>query len=202
MKKLLLLISLCSIPAFAENPFSIGILGGSPFTDVVNHTNQPGYLFSARNTNYTIGPAFQINLPLNLRFEFDALYRPYDFAATSNAVPPAATGLAPANVSARQWTFPMLAQYRFKFPVVRPFIEAGVAVNHLSDISFIGAHITSGAGTLIRQTNAGVVIGGGVDVKIPLVRLSGELRYTRQSQPYFANVSDLNQAEFLVGIHF
>ena len=202
MRKLLLLISLCSIPACAESIFSIGVIGGAPFTDVVNHTNQPGYLFTSKSTNYTVGPTFQVNLPLNLRFEFDALYRPYSFAATSNVPAPLAAGLAPSNVSAKQWTFPLLAQYRFKFPVVRPFVEAGVAVNHISDISVIGAHITSGAGNLIRQTNAGVVIGGGVDLKVPLVRISGELRYTRQSQPYFANVSDLNQAEFLVGIHF
>jgi hypothetical protein len=202
MRKLLFLVSLCSIPACAESIFSVGVLGGAPFTDVVNHTNQPGYLFTAKSSNYSIGPAIQINLPLNLRFEFDALYRPYEFAATSNVPAPLAAGLAPSHVSSNQWNFPMLAQYRFKFPVVQPFVEAGVAVNHLANISYIGAHITSGAGNLIRQTNAGVVIGGGVDLKIPIVRLSGELRYTRQSQPYFANVSNLDQAEFLVGIHF
>src|SRR5690348_6064329 len=122
MRKLLFLISLCSIPACAESIFSVGLLGGAPFTDVVNHTNQPGYLFTAKSSNYSIGPAIRINLRLNLRFEFDALYRPYEFAATSNAVPPAATGLAPARVSSNQWNFPMLAQYRFKFPVVQPFV--------------------------------------------------------------------------------
>lgn len=202
MRKLLLLVSLGALPLCAAGPFSVGVIGGAPFTDVVDHTNQPGYLFSSKSTNFTIGPTVQINLPLNLRFEFDALYRPYEFAATSNVPAPLATGLAPSNVSARQWTFPFLAQYRFKFPVVSPFVEAGVAVNHISDISVIGANITSGAGRLIRQTNAGVVIGGGVDVKVPFVRVSGELRYTRQGEPYFANVSNLNQAEFLVGLRF
>jgi hypothetical protein len=202
MRKLLLLVSLCAIPACAESIFSIGVIGGAPFTDVVNRINEPGYLFSSTSTNYTIGPTFQVNLPLNLRFEFDALYRAYDFAATSNVSAPLATGLAPSNVSANQWSFPMLAQYRFKFPVVKPFLEAGLAVNHLSDVSVVGANITSGPGELIRQTNAGVVIGGGVDVKVPFVRISGELRYTRQGAHYFADVSNLNQAEFLVGVHF
>jgi hypothetical protein len=43
MRKLLLLVSICSIPACAESIFSVGILGGAPFTDVVNHTNQHGF---------------------------------------------------------------------------------------------------------------------------------------------------------------
>lgn len=202
MRKLLLLAPFSVMPIFAGSLFSVGVIGGAPFTEVVNNTNQGGFDFVARSTNYTVGPTLQINLPLNLRFEFDALYRPYDFAATSNVPAPLATGLAPSNVSASQWNFPMLAQYRFKFPVIRPFVEAGLAVNHVSDISIVGANITSGPGTLVRQTNAGVVIGGGVDVKVPFVRISGELRYTRQGERYFANVSNLNQAEFLVGIHF
>ena len=96
----------------------------------------------------------------------------------------------------------MLAQYRFKLPLVSPFVEAGLAVNHLSDISVVGANLTSGPGALVHQTNAGVVIGAGVDVKVPFVRISGELRYTRQGEAYFANVSNLNQAAFLVGLHF
>lgn len=201
MRKLLLLASICALPSLAA-PFSVGVIGGVPFTNVVNNPNQPPYGFGSTGTNYTVGPSLQINLPLNLRFEFDALYQPYSFTATSNVSPPLATGLAPSNVSASQWSFPMLLQYRFKLPVVSPFVEAGLAVNHLADISVVGANITSGPGTLVRQTSAGVVIGGGVDVKVPLVRLSAELRYTRQGSPYFANVSDLNQAEFLVGIHF
>jgi hypothetical protein len=41
-----------------------------------------------------------------------------------------------------------------------------------------------------------------VDVKVPLVRLSGELRYTRQTVSNFSDISNLNQAEVLFGIHF
>ena len=173
-----------------------------PFTNVVNNPNQPPYGFGSGSSDYTVGPSVRINLPLNLRFEFDALYRPYSFTATSNVPAPLATGPAPSNVSASQWNFPMLLQYRFKLPVVSPFVEAGVSVDHLADISVAGADITSGPGALIRQTHAGVVIGSGVDVKIPLVRISGEIRYTHESGSYFAGISNVNQAEFLVGIHF
>lgn len=201
MRKLLLLASICVLPSVAA-PISVGIIGGVPFTNVVNNPNQPPYGFGSTSTNYTVGPTIQLNLPLNLRFEFDALYRPYSFTATSNVPAPLATGLAPSNVSGSEWNFPMLLQDRFKFPIVSPFVEAGLSVDHLSSVSVVGADITSGPGTLIRQTDAGVVIGGGVDVKIPLVRISAEVRYTREGASYFANVSNVNQAEFLVGIHF
>ncbi len=202
MRKLLVLFAICAISASAESIFSAGVIGGAPFTDVVSATNRNNLAFIPESTNFTVGPSFQVNLPLSLRIEVDALYRPCNFNASSTVSAPFATSIAPSDVSASQWSFPILAQYRFKFPVVSPFVEAGLSVDHLADISIVGNHITSGPGTLIRQTNAGVVIGGGVDVKIPLVRISGELRYTHQGSAYFQGVSNLNQAEVLVGVHF
>ncbi|HWF11340.1 MAG TPA: outer membrane beta-barrel protein [Bryobacteraceae bacterium] len=180
---------------------SIGVLGGAPFTDVVNATNQNNFAFVSKSTNFTIGPALQVNLPLSLRIEFDALYRPYSFAATP-AVFPNITSPAPVNVSGSQWRFPVLAAYRFKAPLLKPFVEAGVSFDHLSSLSSAASSITSGAGTLIQQSHAGVVLGAGVDVKVPLVRISGELRYTHQGSADFQAISNLNQAEVLVGIHF
>jgi hypothetical protein len=202
LRRLLVLGAFCAIAACAQSIFSIGVIGGAPFTDVVNATNQNNFAFIPKSTNFTIGPAFQVNLPLSLRIEVDALYRPYSFTGTSTVLPPLATSIAPINVSGNQWSFPVLAQYRFKTPVVKPFVEAGVSFNHLSGLSAAATELTSGPGTLIHQTNAGVVIGGGVDVKIPFIRLSGELRYTHQGTAYFQGISNLNQAEVLVGVHF
>lgn len=81
-------------------------------------------------------------------------------------------------------------------------MEVGISFDHLSNLSEPATEITAGAGELIRRTNAGVVLGGGVDVKIPFVRLSGELRYTHAGSADFQAVSKLNQAEVLLGIHF
>jgi hypothetical protein len=39
-------------------------------------------------------------------------------------------------------------------------------------------------------------------VKIPFVRLSGELRYTHQGSADFNQVSKVNQAEVLFGVRF
>jgi hypothetical protein len=199
MKKLIILGTFCAISASAQ--ISIGVLGGAPFTDVVNATNQNNISFVTNSSNFTVGPALQIGLPLGLRVEVDALYRPYSFIATSTVPPPFATSTAPVHVSASEWRFPLLAQYRFPFPVIRPFIEGGVSFNHLTNTSGT-ALITTGPGNFINSTNAGVVLGGGVDLKIPLVRLSAELRYTRLGNHYFQNISNVNQAEFLFGVHF
>jgi hypothetical protein len=201
MRPLLVLGAFCVISANAQS-ISVGVLGGAPFTDVVNATNQNNLAFVPKSTNFTVGPSFQVNLPLNFRLEADALYRPYSFTATSTVLPPFATSIAPINVSASQWNFPFLAQYRFSMPLVKPFVEAGVSFDHLSNVSAAAKILTSGTGTLIQQTHAGVVLGGGVDLKIPFIRLSGELRYTHQGSADFQGLSNLNQAEVLVGIHF
>lgn len=202
MKKVLFLLALGTISASAQSIFSIGVIGGAPFTDVVNATNENNFAFIPKSTNFTIGPAFQVNLPLSLRIEVDALYRPYSFTATSAVPAPFATSIAPFNVSGNEWSFPILAQCRFKTPIVKPFVEVGVSFDHLSGLTEAATDITAGPGSLIHQTNAGVVLGGGVDVKIPFIRLSGELRYTHQGTAYFQGISNLNQAEVLVGVHF
>src|SRR5579863_2854819 len=202
MRKLFFLVALCALPAGAQSIFSIGVIGGAPFTDAVAATNQNNLSFVSKSTNFTIGPSFQVNLPLSLRLEVDALYRPYSFTATSTVSNPFATAIVPVHVSGNEWTFPILAQYRFKFPVVKPFVEAGVSFDHLGNVSALADTFTGGPGTLLRQSNTGVVLGGGVDVRIPFIRLSGELRYTHQGSSYFQAVSNLNQAEILVGVHF
>jgi hypothetical protein len=185
---------LCSAACAAAQTVSFGVLGGAPFTDVVKNTTVDGLAVLPKSTNFVLGPTVQINLPLNLRFEVDALYRPYSFSANNAGVV--------TNVSAQQWQFPFLIQYRFKTPVLKPFIEGGLAFNHLANISAAASNITSGPAQLVQQSNAGVVLGAGVDAKIPFIRLSGELRYIHQGSADFRQISNLNQAEFLLGIHF
>jgi Outer membrane protein beta-barrel domain len=191
MKKLFVLGALSALSASAQH-LSVGVVGGAPFTDVVSAYNQNGLTLIPKSTNFTIGPSLQINLPLNLRFEFDVLYRPYSFATN------------PANytVSASQWSFPFLLQYRFNTSLVKPFVELGASFDHLADISSAAQNITSGPGTLLRRTNGSVILGGGVDVKVPFVRVSGELRYSHLASPDFEAISNLNQAEVLIGVHF
>ena len=182
-------MSLCAAlgtGAASAQSISVGALGGVPFTDAVSTSS---YL----SPNFVVGPALQVNLPLNLRFEVDALYRPVKF----NFVNEFFSG----QISGSQWQFPFLLEYRFKTPLFKPFVEAGVSFDHLADVSAAAKEV-SGTGQLLQQSHASLVLGGGVDVKIPFIRLSGELRYIHEGSADFQGISNLNQAELLIGVHF
>jgi hypothetical protein len=197
MRKILLLAVLWAAAANAQH-LSIGVIGGVPFTDAVSAYNSSTLTLLPTSSNFVVGPALQVNLPLNLRVEVDALYRPYSFAVLQQNPFASSTGSS----SGSDWNFPVLLQYRFNTPLIKPFLEAGFAVDHLSNLSAAATEIASGPGQLLHQTSAGLVLGGGVDVKIPFVRLSGELRYTREGSGYFQQISNVNQAEVLFGVHF
>ena len=192
-----ILISLAlGVGAASGQSISVGVLGGAPFTDVTNAVSTSTLSSVPKSTNFIVGPALQVNLPASFRIEVDALYRPYSFAIT---------GISPVapTVSANQWLFPFLLQYRFKTPLVKPFVEAGVSFDHLSNISAAAQTIPAGQpGSFLHSSHADVVLGAGVDVKIPFVRLSGELRYSHAGSADFAQLSNLNQAEVLIGVHF
>jgi hypothetical protein len=192
-------ILVCLFTAGVANAqaLSVGVIGGAPFTNVVNGNTLNSIQSISKSTNFTIGGAVQVNLPLNLRIEVDGIFRPYSFNLTS-------LNLA-QDISAQQYSFPVLLEYRLPGPpLIKPFVEAGLQFDHLAGISAAAkSAITSGPGELLRQSDAGIVIGAGIDVKVPLIiRLSGELRYIRQTLPNFQDFSNLNQAEVLVGVHF
>ncbi len=186
---------------------SVGFLGGAPFQDVVKNTTTSGITSVARSANFTVGPSLQVSLPAGFRIEVDALFRPYSLGiglpliiSTAPGVPSTARSV---DVSAKQWRFPLLAQYRFGKSRLQPFVEGGLSFDHLSGLtSAVKTTITSGPVQLLHQDNASIVLGGGMDVKLPLIRVSGELRFTRPTVSNFANISNLNQAEVLFGIHF
>ena len=79
------------------------------------------------------------------------------------------------------------------------------------DVRSVVAGVTnnsSGTPTeLSTDTTRGFVMGGGVDVKVLLIHISPEVRYTRWGSAHFVDPirlisSKQNQAEFLVGITF
>ncbi|MDP9171058.1 MAG: PorT family protein, partial [Acidobacteriota bacterium] len=152
MRKLAI-ISFLSVVAASAQSFSLGVIGGAPFTNVIN--NNMDIYQQVKSSNFTVGPSLQLNLPLSLRLEVDALYRPYEFTYSKFST----------DVSARQFRFPVLLQYRFSAPFVKPFVEGGLSFDHLADLSATAKTIGSGSGRLLNQSNASVVLGAGVDVK-------------------------------------
>lgn len=167
--KLFGLALLCGVAAFGQT-VSVGAIGGVPFTDAVNTAQNSSYSVLYTGNNYIVGPSLQVNLPAGLRLEVDGLFRPVSYQLSL----PFATA---TSISATQWQFPFLMQYRLKTPRLKPFLEAGLSFDHLSGISSAATAITSGPGQVPHTGDASVVLGGGVEVKIPFIRLSGELRY-------------------------
>jgi len=134
-------------------------------------------------------------LPAGFRVEVDALYRPAAYRI--------ATGSLLSDISASQFRFPALLQRHLgSLPIVKPYAEAGLSFDHLTNLKQAINLLPSQPGAIVQTTHAGLVLGFGVDFKVPFIKISPEIRYTRQFSSDFQGISELNQAEFLVGIRF
>jgi len=196
---ILFLTCLMAPEAFSQHLFSFGIKGGVPLTDPVSSTTFNGidttmHVYS-NSKNYLIGPMVELNLPLGLAVEADALFRPLNLSTDTQVIPTSTVTHASINVSSME--FPILLKaHLFRAPVVQPYVEAGPAFRYV-------------ASPFPYFSNKGFALGGGVDLRIPLVKISPELRYSRwgadSANPQL-NVSlppsSRNQVELLIGISF
>ena len=179
-----------SIPCFA-GPLYYGVVIGTPFTDVTRTTTIAGINYLRNSTLFTIGPTLQVNLPAGFAVDVEVLYRPIAYRV--------ATG----DASASQFRFPVLLQKHIgPFPIVKPYLEGGLSFDHLANLQQAVNLLPNQPGSIVQTSHAGLVLGAGVDIRTPLVKISPELRYTRQFSSDFQGISQLNQAEFLVGIRF
>jgi Outer membrane protein beta-barrel domain len=203
----LLLLLLIPISVFAQ-PFSAGLKVGVPFTDFTNAVQSGGFDYTSPTQHYVIGGMAELHLPLGFGVEFDALYRSFQYNETATIVDVITT----THTSGSEWEFPLVLKYRFHFPVVRPYVEGGVAWNTLTGLSqaitSAGATITNSTpAELKNKTTTGIVLGGGIDIHAIFLHISPELRYTRWTSEQISGLNGLlhsneNQAEFLVGITF
>jgi hypothetical protein len=172
-------------------PFGAGLKVGLPLTDFVNTVNG---VTSTSTDRFIVGPQFEFRLPFGLGIEFNALYRRFDYTNIIGSTASAVT----TTTTAGNWELPLLLKYRFPGKIARPFVDAGVAWNTLTGISnTVAEH---------KNTVAGAVVGGGLDLHLLVIHVTPELRYTRWVSQHF-NVSGVlsskqDQAEFLVGITF
>jgi opacity protein-like surface antigen len=212
MKKTLWL-SLLLASAGVAGPLSVGIRGGIPLTDFFDNVNNGNFVLTSTTNRYIIGPTVELRLPAGFGLEFDALYRHLNYNASFNAVDVFTNNRTTGNA----WEFPLLAKYRFATPLVKPYVDAGVAFDTLSGLKQTVVNTiapnrqttttTSNPHELSNSTTTGFVIGFGVDVKAIVVHISPEFRYTRWGSSHFAipngsTLSNQNQAEFLVGFTF
>ncbi len=171
--------------------FEFGVKGGVPLTNPVQtFTGLPGSVFSD-SKGYVIGPMAGLWLPLGFGVEVDALYRPLNYT-----LQPA--GQTPINQTDSSWEFPILGKYRFAFPLIKPYVEAGPSFRHASPHN-------------LSLSGAGFTMGAGVEVGLLKIHISPELRYTHWGSvnsgvvpfgPFLNLQSEQNQAEFLIGLTF
>jgi hypothetical protein len=218
MRSWLVLLAVAA-PACAQ-PFSFGVKAGVPLTDFFNAVNSNNLGYFSTTNRYIIGGTAELRLPFGFGVEFDALYRHLHYTSVESFP---LEGVTSSSTTSGEWEFPLLLKYRFHFPLVRPYVDGGVAWDTLSGLtqSFtqtseftgnVSSSSTSNPGELQHNTVAGVVFGTGVDIHALVLHILPEIRYTRWINPHFQETtsppftgslsSTQNQLEFLVGFTF
>jgi opacity protein-like surface antigen len=181
MNRILLVCLLAAPAAFAQN-FSFGVKGGVPLANSLKVLDTATY--TSNKAPFVLGPAVELHLPLGLGAEADLLYRRLQYASGANNT---TTGQA--------WEVPLLVKYRVPGALLRPYVAAGYSFRRLGLTNLSGAFTT------------GPTLGGGLELRVPLVRFSAEIRYTRWGSSSFKAAlgglaTQLNQADLLLGIMF
>jgi|ERR1700728_92097 len=197
------ILCLAAANAPAQFPVSVGVKGGVAVTDAFENTTSsyipPGFTLNSSITvhnyspskDYLVGPFIELRLPFGLGVEADALYRQLDFATVQSG------DTTPFRIYDSTWEFPILAKYRFKLPIARPYVDAGPSFRH-----------TQGPLDGDTLSHYGFAAGAGVDIKALFLHISPEMRYTRWGSDSIPGGaigpphSNQNQAEFLVGLSF
>src|ERR1700676_885462 len=167
MHRLILLACSLSTAFAAEHIFSFGIKGGVPLTDAFSDHTTSGvdvitHTFS-NSKNYVIGPTAELSLPFGFSVEADALYRSLNLTTNTTVAPQALVHLS-TDISS--WEFPILGKYHFLHtPIVKPYVEAGPLFRHVGSQ---GPYLSI----------SGFALGGGIDLKLLLVKITPELRFS------------------------
>jgi hypothetical protein len=182
-RKLLVFSAMAGAGAFAQN-IGFGVRGGLPLSDFLSAESRVGALTRVvkGKGNVIIGPMLDVRLPMGLGIEADALYRRWD-----------ATGLLSTG-SRSTWDFPVYGKIRAPAVIVRPYAGAGINFQHLGDVGKLLG------GTLVDSNRRGFLAAGGVELKVPMVRISPEIRFTRWGNK--GALLSSNQVDFLIGLSF
>jgi opacity protein-like surface antigen len=209
--------------AFGQiGPLSIGAKVGVPLSDAFefsspatcDSTAKPVCSilnYSSKTKRYTFGPTVEWRLPYGLGIEFDALYNRLNYDSYFFSRTPSSGELSAfTSTGADRWNFPILLKWRHNLHRVSPFVDGGIAFDHISRVrsNFTGG-TTSNAPELTNPNSEGFVAGGGIDVHpVSHIHLMPEIRYTRWFSENFHRApgpvfdTNLNETTFLVGITF
>lgn len=224
MRKIVLLIATATMGAaalyaqYAERmPVNLGFKVGVPITNMfsANNTTEFGQTvpspFSAAEPRYEFGVSGEFHVYKNLRFEVDGLIKRGNF---DSALPWAGGGLAYRPTNFNWWEVPGLFKTNVNLGHVRPFVEFGASLRHISTIQEYtyasglagGFTIDNNSVAMHNRNSYGGVAGIGVTFQKGPLHLSPEVRYTRWANSAFESVggfkTNLDQGDFLLGITF
>jgi opacity protein-like surface antigen len=185
-----------SLSIAAAQSVGIGVKGGVPSGDAFKATGFiGGEPFRAKTQRFTVGPMFEVRFPFGLGIEFDALYKRFDQTGGS-------VRGGTVTKTGSSWEFPLLGKYRFGRSFAKPYVEAGVSFNHLSGylLAFRTLPSPPSDQPVGSTTRTGFVVGAGVELKLPVVRISPGFRFSRWGDQLF--VPSANAVDFLIGISF
>ena len=197
----LFVLACLAVPAQAQLPISFGLKAGTRLSDFTeDFKSATGGQTTKQDHIYTIGPYAELNLPVGFSLEADLLYKKSG-ATFSQAIP--------LSGGTRQFNFdsfdvPILLKKRFGAQGIffRPFLEGGMANRYSTGLPGSTSQTNPISAGTHSGWQEGIVLGGGVEFKLLILKISGELRWTR-----FGNISastipkiNANQAELLLGI--
>lgn len=204
---------MAAVPALlsAGDRVSIGVKGGVPISDALNTARGVSSSYFTNTKRYLIGPTVEFHLPARFSIEVDALYKRlgYQYEATGPTVS--------ATTVANSWEFPLLVKFEILPGPVRPFVDVGASVRHLSGIKQIRQTISGATFNTVtidnpaefnKKNDFGLTFGGGIAFKMGRVRISPEIRYTRWGgenlrDPIHALLrTNRNQGDFILGFTF
>ena len=190
------------LSAYAQ-PFSLGLMGGEGLTqDFQNYDLPPNggsppgstvrILGISTPQRWIAGGTVEARLPLHLSVEVDALYHILRFReGNQSGQNPPFFGTVQHSVT---WEFPVLVKYRFQFPLVKPFIDAGPVFRYSYSLSHT------------NPSDHGFAAGLGVEAHFWKLRIAPQFRYLRwardQNVPMFGLTTVTDQFEFLTAITF
>ncbi len=162
---------LWSAPAWTQA--SIGVKGGVPLNDALE-TPIP----TTRTQRFTLGPSLEFRFPMGFGLEFDILYKRFEASGRRGS----------------SWEFPLLGKYRFSGEHLRPYVEAGPTFQRLGGLP-VPLPFTTGS-----ETRKGLAMGAGIELRLPVIRVSGGLRYSHWGDTPL--VRSTNLVDFLLGVSF
>ena len=186
--KILLVLSIMAKSMLGQFGVGLGVKGGVPFTNLLQATgtiNGMPVTGVSRSGEYLVGPAVELRLPLGFAFEVDGIYNSADYRLRA--------GSSSLTTTVSSWEIPYLAKFRFPIPLLKPFVSVGGAYRTFTSLP-----------TNTTPTHNAFVAGGGIELRISRLRLSGEARYLRWNTSSVNNIAKLgqNQGELLFGLMF